>query len=266
MKTHATSPASVSKAPPLTCSGANGEAPYCRHEDVEQEIAALLTLKPDQWLGNIGASKPCNETLVHVIRQLRAVDDQARLGRILDILMRRTAKIVERWAQGLSSTQFDDVANLVTLEVIGRLLTAEPTRKSDFLEASYSVAVKRLTLKQVAKINTRREIDQPQPNISNAEGEALDPVAMVIDERPDPLELLLASNERRPTIRELLRAVIDPRHRRAFILKKIRNWPYHPGDPPGPCLCSKFNLGERQIRNWIEKAEDQMRKAYGDRT
>lgn len=267
MKTQANPAAAAANVPPLTCCGANGEPPFDRFTDVQREIAVLLSLSPECWPEQVEkGTRLCDETLVHLVRRLRAQDNKARLGPILQILMDRTARIVEHWAQGLSAAQLEGIETVVTVSIVGRLLSPEITRSSEYLEASYSTAVKNLTLKEVDKVRRRRDVDRPQPDVFNDDGARLDPVAMIVDERPDALDALIASREHHPTIRELLRAVTDVRHRRAFILRKLRNWPYQPGIPPKPCLCTTFDKSERQIRSWIATAKDQMRKAYGDRT
>ena len=81
---------------------------------------------------------------------------------------------------------------------------------------------------------------------------------------PDPVEQLLAkAEEEAGGALRYLNAVTDPRHREAFILKHLYNWPLKDGPDGAPTLCERFKKSDRQIRNWINTAIEQMRAAHG---
>lgn len=253
--------------PPLTHAAVRKGKRYARHADVEGEIGNALQLPPAQWLQHAPEKGGwLNETRVHLIRRLRKNGDSAILGPILNALMKRAGHIIERWAQGFEEADLQQIADIVSVKIIERLLAPGDAAASEVLEVCFSTVVRNETLKEVEKMRRRRDVNLPAPIVQTEEGEIIDPTASIRDERPDPLEALLESQESQPTLRELLRAVTDPRHRRAFILGEIRKWPYKPGNPPRPCLCGTFNVSERQIRTWIGIAREEMRKAFGDRT
>lgn len=254
------------RAPPLTQRRVKDAVLFERWTDTESEIACALSIDPAQWSDHAPQSGGwCNETRVHLIRCLRDQDEPAMLGSMLNIVMKRAGKIIERWAQGYDETQFQGIADVVWIEIVDRILSKTVTRETEFLEVSFATAVKNLTLKAVAKVERRRDINLSPLHKVDDEGNILDPMIGIPDDRPDPLAALIKLEEQRPTLRELLRAVTNRRHRHAFILHHIRKWPYQPGDPPKPCLCKKFGRSERQIRTWIGTALEQMRQAHGDR-
>lgn len=252
--------------PPLTHSGAR-KGRYKRRADVENEIRQALQLHSANWLAHAPEKGGwSDETRVHLIRRLGRNGDRAIFGALLYILMKRAGRIVQQWAQGFEETDFQQIADKVAVNIAGRLLAPKSMAAGEILEVCFSTVVRNETLKEVEKIQRRRDVNLPAPVVQTEDGEIIDPTAFVRNERPDPLEELIESRESRPTIRELLRAVTDPRHRRAFVLRKIRKWPYQPGNPPKPCLCDTFKVSERRIRTWIGIACDEMRKAFGDRT
>ena len=254
------------RATPLTQRRVKDGALFERFEDVESQIACALSLEQAQWPDRAPQRGGwCDETRVHLIRCLRDQDDRAILGSMLGTIMKRAGKIIEQWAQGYDETQLQAIADVVWIVVVERILAKEVTRVTEFLEVSFATAVKNLTLKEVAKVERRRDINLSPPHKADDEGQVLDAVAAIVDDRPDPLAALIELEEQRPTLRELLRAVKDRRHRHAFILHHIRKWPYQPGVPPRPCLCTKFGRSERQIRTWIGTALEDMRQARGDR-
>ncbi len=260
-------PASIGRrAAPLTQRRVKDGALFTRFGDVESEIAAALSLEPAQWPDH-GPQRGgwCDETRVHLIRYLRDRNEPGIFGSLLGTLMKRAGKIIEQWAKGYDETQLQAIADVVWIVIVERILSKDVTRETEFLEVSFATAIKNLTLKEVAKIERRRDVNLSPPHKTDEEGNVLDPVMAIQDDRPDPLTALLEMEEQRPTLRELLRAVTDRRHRHAFILHHIRKWPYQPGVPPKPCLCTKFGRSERQIRTWIGTALEEMRQAHGDR-
>lgn len=251
--------------PPLTSAGP-GSRPYKRRDDIEAQIRAAVSLPPEEWTAHLSLRGGwANETRVHLLRRIRASNPHL-FGKLLETLMKRIGPIAERWAQGFDQTDLEHITDGVAIKIVERILATTVSPQSEILEVCFAEIVKRETLKEVAKRNARSEISQPAPVKENDEGDVLDPVSEIKDERPDPLAELIKHRERDPTLREILKAVSDPRHRRAFILHEIRKWPYQPGDPPRPCLCKLFNKSERRIRSWIGIAREQMQAALGDRT
>ncbi len=251
--------------PPLISTCLKTGTAYTRRADVEAEIRAALQLPVEQWLDHAplrGGWK--NETRVHLLRRLRGGRQDALFGEMLHRLMRRIAPMVEKWSRGFLQVDLESIQTTVGERIVERILDAKVTRTSEFVEVSLSTVVKRETLKEVDRRRVRSNINGTAPDVRNPEGELLDPVANVREDRPDPLQALIIKN--RPRLREILKAVKDPRHRLAFILFEVRDWPYHARNPGEPCLCSKFNLSERQIRTWIGKARADMLKFLGDQS
>ena len=250
---------------PLTCHALTGE-PYLRHPPVEAEIREALAIAPEDWVGSTGRSPLWRlETLVHLIR-LRARDNDNRLLGALTFAFLEAAKpTVERWSRGFGPADTEVIEGLVGDRLVALVLAELPTRTSEYLEIDAKTVIKQATLRVVSTFK-----DQPKAHAFKTAVQGEDgTLSLLVENLPggglDPLEHLLAkeSSQERGVFRRLLLAVTDPRHREAFILRKLRNWPYSNPDPAVPTLESRFGIGERQIRTRINTAIAQMRAAHG---
>ena len=253
---------------PLTCRKKSGE-PYRRHEGVEAEISAALTVGPIAWLGPDGRPKAKwrLETLVHLVRSRVAAGDDRVVGALMAEFLSRAKPIVDSRAQGYGLADTEEIEIEVSDGVVDLIMAQAPTRMSEYLEVdAYSVlrqrtdraVLKRRDLPKARDFRAAQPDDEVgwSPVVENLPDGGLDPLAHLLEAED-------ASGGGR--VRSLLRAVKDPRHRKAFILHKLRGWPYTSPDPNTPTLCSHFApIGERQIRNWINTAIAQMRGAHGD--
>jgi hypothetical protein len=248
--------------PPLVSVDKAG-APYTRHGDVEAEISAALALPPSQWLVQMPLRGGwTNETRIHLLRRIYAPEHRDVFGQVLDRLMKRIEPIIEKWARGFSETDLEEIKTHVGMTIVERILEKKSVRQNEIVEISLSHVVKNETLKEVARRDVRSNIGLPAPEKRTEAGSLRDPVAEIVETRPDPLRILMEKN--RPKFREILKAVKDPRHRRAFTLFHLHGWPYDPKDPSAPSLCKYFNRSERRIRQWIEIARSDMEQYIGD--
>lgn len=243
---------------PLTQSARDGRR-YIRHEDVEDEIRTALAAEPASWAP--GSLK--NETLVHLIRSLRWRDEMANiLGRLFDQLGRRVVVIVGDYSKGFPKSVREEIHEHVSHEVVKLVLAETPTRKSDFLEVEFKKVVKGLTLNEADK---RRR--QPRPHqfmpVANDPDSLADQGTELPDDGPGPEEIA-ESREVNDLLRAKIDSIADPRHREAVVLYYLQGWPITDQDPTKPTLCNYFHISERQIRNWIQRALAEMRKAMGD--
>lgn len=249
--------------PPLVSKCVKTGEAYVRRADVDGEILAALGLPPEQWLEHMPLRGGWqNETRVHLLRRLRQPGEAQLFGKILDTLMRRVEPVVERWSRGLPDVDVEAIKTAVGETIVERILDVEATRRSEFVEVSMATVIKRETLKAVGHRQVRSNVNQPQPENRDKEGDLVDPVSSIADDRPDPLQSLILKD--RPKLRQILKAVRNPLHRRAFILFHLRGWPYFPKTSDGPSLCGTFNRSDRQIRTWIDTARADMQKFLGD--
>lgn len=245
------------RAAPLTCFRKSGE-PYTRHEAVEDEIARALGMSHTLWCDQSWRL----ETLVHLIRLRRRDNDPHIFGKLTYEFLERVKPIVDRWSRGYGTADSEEIHTTVANELGDLLNEAPPSRTAEYLEIDAATVVKQTTLRAIGPDRPRARNFQSADRAED--GQYTPTVDRLASDAPDPLEQLLgkAEEEAGGTLR-YLNAVTDPRHREAFILRHLYNWPVKDGPDGTPTLCEKFKVSDRQIRNWIKTAIEQMRAAHG---
>jgi DNA-directed RNA polymerase specialized sigma24 family protein len=274
---------------------ANDEIPegasYTRRPAVIAEIESALPRPPATWvaLANTPESRGgmSSEAMVHLVRRLRHEPDARRVfGQLALALDGRIAKVVQRWARGFDQVTTEEIALDVGRLVLELCIGDGSAQAADFLEASFSVGVKRHTLHAVEK---RRRVPKPHavaaalaklergerpvegdggpggdPDPEDDRGDlGGDPRT---DTAHDPERTLVAAEASARTpeaIRAALAHVKNPRHREAVVLHHLEGWPITDQDPYTETLCRHFGVSDRQIRTWIATAFAQMRKSLG---
>jgi DNA-directed RNA polymerase specialized sigma24 family protein len=237
---------------------------YVRRPSVDDEIAHALARDPSTW----GAGFE-SETIVHLVRHLHATSASWRvMGDLILILDRRVTRIVARHARGFDEVTTEEIALEVGRAVIELCLGEGPPRAADFLEASFSTAVKRRTLDAVVKRKhlakphevavAERRARNPRPHDTPRDLEGMDGQTVA-----DPEEALRSGGDAPAAemIRKGLAAIEDPRHREAVILHHLKGWPISVEDPKVATLCTHFGVTDRAIRKWIATAFAEMRRA-----
>ncbi len=247
------------RAAPLTCFRKSGER-YTRHQAVDNEIALALGMPHTVWCDQSWRI----ETLAHLIRLRRRDNDPHVLGMLTYQFLERVKPIVNRWSRGYGPADSEEIQISVANE-LGDLLNAiPPSRTAEYLEVDAATVVKQATLRAIGP--DRRRAQAFQSADRDEDGQYTPIVERLASEDLNPEEHLIAQeeDEARGALR-YLNAVTDPRHREAFILRHIYNWPLKDGPDGVPTLCEKFKqVSERQIRNWIKTAIEQMRAAHGE--
>lgn len=253
-------------AAPLTCSTKSG-APYRRRDAVEMQISAALALDPQHWRDPDRRPGPWRlETLVYLIRLRATAGDGHSVGALVAEFLAQAKRTMDRRAQGYGLADSEAIEIEVGDALVDLILAPVPTRMSEYLEVDARTMIAQRTDRVVL---ARRDLPKAHRFLTTEaddDGGWSPTVERLPDTALDPLEHLLEaeapSSDTR--VRRLLRAVTDPRHRKAFILKKLRGWPYDSPDSTVPTLCAHFApVGERQIRKWIATAIAQMRAAHG---
>lgn len=240
------------KADTLTCLTKEGE-PYRRHQGVEEEIATALQMPYREWTGQRWRL----ETLAHLIR-LRARDnDLDVLGRLTLAFLEQAKPVVDRWSRGYGPADTEEIQIEVSNQLGDLLMKEAPTRTSEYLEVDAATVIKQVTLRIAGKDRSKafsvKSIDDETSTFEPPPSEAL-----------NPLERLLENEEaKKGGLLRFLNAITDPRHRDAFILRVMYDWPVKDAPPGVPTLCSRFSKSDRQIRNWLKKATEQVRAAHG---
>jgi hypothetical protein len=246
------------RAAPLTCCRKSGE-PYTRHEGVEAEIAHALGMSHTVWCDQVWRI----ETLVHLIRLRRRDNDPHVLGMLTYQFFEQVKPIVDRWSRGYGTADSEEIQIAVANELGNLLNEAPPSRTAEYLEVDAATIVKQATLRAIGP--DRPKAREFQSADRDEDGRYTQTVDRLGSEAPNPVEQLLAkAEEEAGGALRYLNAVTDPRHREAFILRHIYNWPLKDGPDGAPTLCERFKpVSDRQIRNWINTAIKQMRAAHG---
>lgn len=253
---------SLKRPEPLTQRKLSGK-PYVRFADVESQITEVIQSPIGEWARIIFSDTQHwkTQTLVYLARH--AVAEEQVFGQLLTEILRRASKVLGYLDKVFDPTTLE-VIDAELAKMLAALIVIEiPTRTSEYLEIDFKGKVKQLANKVAAAYKAH-----PAPNqilISSKHGDRPDPLD-AIPSNDTPYSLLAAKTDR-GLVRRLLKAVTDPRHRKAFILRKMRDWPMYDDDPNIPSVLRHFGLRPEQRRTvqyWITRAEDQMREAYGE--
>jgi hypothetical protein len=245
------------RAAPLTRFRKSGE-PYARHEAVEDEIARGLGMPHTVWCDQSWRI----ETLVHLIRLRMHDNDPHVLGMLTYQFLEHVKPIVDRWSRGYGTADSEEIQIAVANELGVLLNEVPPSRTAEYLEIDAATIVKQATLRAIG--SDRPKAREFQSADHDGDGQYTQTVDRLASEAPNPVEQLLAKAEEEVGgALRYLNAVTDPRHREAFILRHLYNWPLKDSPDGAPTLCERFKMSDRQIRNWINTAIEQMRAAHG---
>ena len=249
------------RAAPLTCSRISGE-PYTRHQAVENEIALALGMSHTAW-----CDRPWRlETLVHLIRLRQRDEDPHVLGVLSYQFFERVKPTVNDWSRGYGPADSEEIQIAVANELGDLLEEKPPSRTAEYLEVDAVTVVRQATLRSTGQDRPKAQAFQSADR--DEDGQYTPIVERLASGELNPEEHLLAVEEEDAGgALRYLKAVTDPRHREAFILRHIYNWPLKDGPDGAPTLCEKFKpVSDRQIRNWIKTASEQMREAHGEQS
>jgi hypothetical protein len=247
--------ASLALPPRLTFSAPDGK-PYVRSEAVDAEIQGMLQRPMPEWIPAARSLK--SESLVFLIRYTRD-KDQGISGQFLQELSKRTVRIAELWIHRVYPAAREDIVWQVEIEITQLVLTATPSRQSEFLEIAFGRAVARRTTNAVRDFRRSPMGQQGNGLLQvNEEGDEIHrPIETIPDGSPSPEEIC----ELKLLVAKGLTSVTDGRHLEAVILRYLESWPMTAHDDAAPCLVRHFQVSSRQIQNWINIALDQIREA-----
>lgn len=248
---------------PLTSVRVDDGSPYTRFRDVEKEITHILQSAEPAKMLIASMANFKTQTLVYFAR--RSGKNSHLVAKLVHEIMLRAAKVVAQTCRGYTATDVDMILGGVRVHLVPLLLPATPTRMSDNLEVDFNNAVRQQTLKEQRPF---KHAPRAGKFVSaSTTGDRSDPLDMVMDENASNAldELIRKTNPQ--LLRQLLRAIKNPKHRKAFILRKLREWPMTDEDPSKPTVTKYFGLRPEQARNvqyWIDRAIKEMREAFGE--
>ena len=247
---------------PLTMTREDGR-PYARFDDVERAIAEVLGIDPTGAILLEAPGKWKTQTFVYFARN---GGRQGELrGKLVREIMTRAGEIVKWNSRGFSPTDVEVISTTVIVYLVKLLFPEKPTRMSEYLEVDFKRVIVTQTVKQHPKFK-----DKPKPHMVATASTTIsgsDPLDKLVDEDAESALAVMIRQASRSRLRELLGAVKDESHRKAFILRKLRRWPMTHSDPSVPTVTGYFGLRPskaRTVQNWINQAIKEMREAFGE--
>ena len=256
--------------PPLVAKNKSGTI-YTRTKEVERQIRFALILSDEEIIANakITDSDSNNylqeEALVFLIKQSHKEQDLALYNELFSALLLRCKEYIVSALRGLSANIKEDAL----CEVIGKLIKSilRDDGKGDFLQVRFWVVLERMTVDVYRKFDRIRKKDR----------ELLEPEAFLeldpdwpneIDERLVPRSTILNDNHNSTVEEEILLKnslyYLNPQLRLVYCLYHYDHWPIDSKNEDCQTLCKFFGVTDRTIRNWLNKAEDELKKWRGD--
>ncbi len=233
---------------PLTKKTGTGEA-YFRRPEVETQILEVFSLIKEDFRKSLRISGRddegyvFDETLVYLLREARAKDDDELIIELYPKLNRRIWILLYSFKQKFSEhADFEDFAQTVETEIIGKVFDTD-SDAADYAEINFGdfvITMAHSKFKaQIKKINRERdfvEIDRP-------------------DE--DGHGFQLAADELSVEEKQILRKIFYdlPEHiREAAVLHYLEGWKVESKDKDEPTVSRRFKVSSRTIRNWLADA------------
>lgn len=250
---------------PLRLRNAEGEA-YRRHAEVEAQIEATLSLTTDDLIARARIADYRNterlkdETLVYYLREGLRELDRIRADALARELAARCERTIRRRVSGSINAQFAEDCAADALSDAAMVVFDLERDASDFAEVRFRVFLDR-------RISDARDRYLKQQNIS-ARTTSLDAESDKGSyDEPESMEAspqtLAESREGLRHLREGLRQLDEP-IRTAFILRHYRGWQIEANDANEPSISRHFNVTDRTVRNWLKRAERDL-KAWRER-
>jgi hypothetical protein len=238
--------------------------PYQRPETVENQIADMLPLHHSERAAQ--APVASSEALIYFIRRADSKEG-AYYDALVEEIDTRLVNQAGRYVRGLPQVTGEDIVMRVQDEFRKLILAERSSARSEFLEVSFALAVKRRTLQLV---NLYRS--SPWSRRANAAAEADDEelterqLQQIPDGRPDPERALLEQEQqdiRKELCEKALGAITDPLDREIATLHWLEGWPIQSKFPDEDDLVTRYGTTKRRIDRRLERSKKQMRSALG---
>lgn len=201
------------------------------------------------------------ECLVHLIRDALRCNDQKRASALMQPLLARCAanlKVTvpeskQRNAEGIHQDILSDFASLFTADAGETAL--------DFFECRFWRAFRTLRIDGVRSEMSARKDVTDLPEITTEEGERVLDEDLLADLSRDAR--VPASQESRVLVRETLAqldGLLKPDEKRAIILCRVFGYDIESDDPTKRTAATICKVSGRTIRNWLRRADEQMKK------
>lgn len=258
---------------PLTRKNSEGEV-YERTEEVERQISAALTMEPGPLIARAQVRDYKahgylrEECLVYMVREYLRRGKMWVVKRLLQILVSRSVKFVNKKLQALDPQDVDDAFNTVFKKLCDQVRALDSDR-GDFLQVRFWVVLGQLAtstfsehLEEVNRVKSQSPISSLPGYESESEDELESRTATSSGNEQDPsisVEDLVLS-------REALRSIKNPYHRAAFVLHFYSDWKIESKNADEPTISKYFGRTPRAINNWLRAAEEDLKRWRGETT
>ena len=247
---------------PLTRRNLKGEV-YERLPLVEAQIREALALVPGRLMERAQVRKIDSplyfqeETLVYLIREHYRENQRSLVDGLGASLVRRCAKRINNLVRGsIESRYVDDCFGHIVKEVFDRILDLDSDR-GDFAQVRFWVFLDRQIVEGIKRYLREEKRDALTESLDvneDDDSEELPPIEV------EDKEIFRA--DERAMYREGLRILSEPL-RTAVILRYFENWQIESDDPDEATISRHFNKTPRTIRNWLKKADEELKKWRG---
>jgi len=256
--------------PPLVAKNKSGTI-YTRTKEVERQIRFALILSDEEIIANakITDSDSNNylqeESLVFLIKQSYKERNFFLYNELFTILLERIKKFVGFHLRGLETNIKEDAFTVVSERLIKYILLDDGI--GDYLQVRFWPWLKLRVIdvyRNFKRSNKRdRRFLEPEAYLER------DPdIPTEIEERLPATQPNITGNHSSSVEEEILLKDalnnLDPQLRLLFYLYHHDHWQIDSKDEDCQTLCKFFGVTDRTIRNWLKKAEDELKKWRGD--
>ena len=259
---------------PLTRTNKDGKR-YQRLPEVDKQIRMALELDVKDLITRATVSDESSrdflkeEALVYLIRHYHREYDRRAVNDLTEVLLGRFASWVGSKLWTLGNEAAEDGYGYVVERLFTQILDLDGNR-GDYLQVRFWRALKRLTarafgeqLRQWKRIQNSSSLD----SLAGYDGEDSDEAGYGWKVKlPDAATCRSAESQVTDDIfiRQAMNQLEEP-FRSAFLLRHYHGWPIESQDPAVPTISQRFGKTPRTIRNWLNKADEQLSIWLGER-
>jgi DNA-directed RNA polymerase specialized sigma24 family protein len=200
------------------------------------------------------------ETLIYFLREAVYAGREDLINLLAEHLLRRCSLTVRRQLlrQGVDAANLDDAAQDVVGTLFGQIVDLG-SDQGDYYQARFFDALASLSAKTAARyLRLQRQqaaaVALDGDDDAGAEEDGAPPPQVSDQDRLHPPP----AGENLALMRVAL-GPLEPHIRQAFILSHYYDFPTESNDPAVPTLSTMFGKTPRTIRNWLTRAEEQLR-------
>lgn len=135
---------------PTTRRPRGSSTPVVRPQEIEDEIQQALATPKEAWRSNAPNLRP--ETLVHLAKHLKSVDEADLLGDLLEKhVFPRATPVIKANSKSLAFDDRSEILREVFMRITQAVMNGSP-QVPDFLEAKFGLKVKQWTIDAVRQV------------------------------------------------------------------------------------------------------------------